>query len=317
MKKVAFLINRIVKRYHFIVKQIEDNFITSFDSKIFVSEYGGHIIKLANEAHQQGYDYIITVGGDGTINEALNGILSRFKRGNEFGPESYDWNSVKSVKLGLFPAGTGNDFARYHGLKKDIDHLKSLIEKDSTTELDIGWCQFTDLDRQPTERFFINITDVGAGGHTVEHMANHRVKWLSSNMNYMKAIMSSFITYDKSKVKWSTADRSWEGKVMSMIVANGKYFGSGLGIAPDAKMDDGLFSLVTLGDISILDYAMNLGTVKKSRHMKHKEVTYDVVSRVTIEPTEGQELPIDMDGDFVGYCPMTLQCIKQAVTFLV
>ena len=315
--KIAFLVNKMIKRYHRIKREIERNFAADYDYKIFTSDYGGHIKLLANEAHRLGYNYLITVGGDGSINECLNGILSRFKRGNEFGPESFDWKSIQEVKLGLLPSGTGNDFARYHGLKHDIKHLKKLIENDTTKALDIGWTQYIDKKDQPAERFFINITDVGMGGHTVEHMEEKRIRWLSPRLNYMKAIVSSFISYEKSKVKWQSAHQSWEGNIMSMVIANGKFFGSGLGIAPNAKMDDGLFSIVTLGDITIWDYLKNINNAKESKMMDHPEVTYGEVDKIYIESIDGQKLPIDMDGDFVGFCPMTLQCIPNAVTFLV
>ena len=155
------------------------------------------------------------------------------------------------------------------------------------------------------------------GGHTVQHMDQNRVSWLGSNLNYTKAILSSFITYDKSTIKWTSDRETWQGKVMSLVVANGKYFGSGLAVAPDAKMDDGKFMLVTLGNITMFDYLKNLGKVKKGEVIEHKEVSYSETKEITIEPMDGKELPIDMDGDFVGYCPMTIKCIPKAISFLV
>jgi diacylglycerol kinase family enzyme len=100
------------------------------------------------------------------------------------------------------------------------------------------------------------------------------------------------------------------------VVANGQFFGSGLGVAPNAKMDDGVFSLVTLGDINMWDYIKNLGKVKKSLPLEHKEIAYHQAQKVTIEPLNSNPMPIDMDGEFVGYCPIRLQCIPGAITFL-
>lgn len=317
MKKVAFLINKVIKRYRQIVSDIEAEFMYSTDCKLFISEKAGHIKELASEAVREGYDYLIVVGGDGTINEVINGIASRCKIKDELNSDSFDWEAIRKIKIGLLPAGSGNDFARYHQLKYDIKYLKFLIEKDKVKALDIGYTIFTDKQNQLVERFFANITDVGMGGHTVQHMDRHKVGWLGSNLNYTKAILSSFITYDKSTIKWTSDQDSWQGKIMSMVVANGKYFGSGLAVAPDAKMDDGKFTLVTLGNITMVDYLKNLGKVKNGESIAHKEVSYTEAKEVTIEPLDGKELPIDMDGDFVGYCPMTLKCIPKAISFLI
>jgi YegS/Rv2252/BmrU family lipid kinase len=317
MKKVAFIVNKLSKRYRQIVNDIEGEFSHSTDCKLFISEKSGHIKELATEAISEGYNYLIAVGGDGTVNEMVNGIAAKFKTKATLNSESYDWEGIKKIIIGVLPTGTGNDFARYHELKYDIKHLKFLIEKDKIQKLDIGWTCFTNKQNQKEERFFSNITDVGMGGHTVQHMDQNKVSWLGSSLNYTKAILSSFITYDKSPIKWISDQNTWEGKVMSMVVANGKYFGSGLAIAPNAKMNDGKFTLVTLGDINILDYIKNLGKVKAGQLIDHKEVTYNEAKKVTIEPLDGKKLPIDMDGDFVGYCPMTIQCIPNAISFLV
>ena len=316
MKKVAFLINKTIKRYSSVVREIEQTFIDCADIRILSSEYGGHIELHAADAVKDGCKYIIAVGGDGTINETLNGILSCFKKGNGIGPTEYDWDKVAEIRFGLLPRGTGNDFARFFQMKPGIHELKRKILDDRIRKIDCGWTSYTGIDQQATERFFMNITDVGMGGDTAQELAKNRISWLGPNLNYMKAIVSSFVTYERTKVCWTSEADSWEGNVMSVVVANGGYFGSGLGVAPDAKIDDGLFSLVTLGNINMFDYIKNLKRIRESKRILHKEVRYDQVQKVTLEPVDNQPLPIDMDGDFVGYCPMTLECIKEVVSFL-
>jgi YegS/Rv2252/BmrU family lipid kinase len=317
MQRVAFLVNRTIRRYDNVVGEIEYRCANDMECKFFSSSYAGHIEEMAAEAVREDFDYIIAVGGDGSVNEALNGILSKFRTGSGTGPEAYDWDAVKKVRFGIYPAGSGNDFARHMGLKSNIRHLRDLIREDSAKAVDVGWTSFTGKKGRPVERFFLNITDVGMGGTTVQHLEKYRVPMIGSNLNYMKAILSSFITYKKSKVRWTSGADSWEGRVMSMVVANGKYFGSGLGVAPDAEVDDGRFSLVTLADITILDYLKNMGAAKACRKIEHPEVNYYEVQEVLLEPAEGQQLPIDMDGEFVGYCPMTIKCVPGAISFLV
>ena len=317
MKKVAFLVNKTIKRYSSVVYEIKQTFSDCVDMRILSSEYGGHIEQHAADAVKDGCKYIITVGGDGTINEALNGILSCFKKGGGNGPTDYDWDKVAEIRFGLLPRGTGNDFARFFKMKPGILELKRKILDNRVRKIDCGWTKYTGVDKKATERFFMNITDVGMGGYTAQELAKKRIAWLGPNLNYMKAIVSSFVTYERTRVRWTSESDSWEGNAMSVVVANGGYFGSGLGVAPEAKIDDGLFSLVTLGNIKMLDYIKNLKRIRESKKILHDHVRYDDVKKVTLESADGQPLPIDMDGDFVGYCPMTLECIKEVVSFLI
>lgn len=312
MDKVAFLINRTIRRYDNLLGEFEYRF-KDLNCSFFTSAYARHIEELAKEAVHSGHRSIVAVGGDGTMNELINGVCSAFR--NEAG--DIDWEGLKSIRIGLYPGGSGNDFARHLGLKPNIKRMHELLKDGSTRPVDIGRATFTGKNGRPAERFYINITDVGMGGATVQHMEKHRIPMIGSNLNYMKAIMSSFISYKKSTVRWQAGEQSWEGLVMSLVVANGKFFGSGLGIAPDAEIDDGKFSLVTLADITMMDYIRNMRQVKACRKIDHPAVYYNTVEKVTIESAEGKELPIDMDGDFVGYCPMTIACIPAAISFLV
>lgn len=317
MKKTAFLVNRTIKRADDVMAEIHRVFGPVGEFRIFPTDWPGHVRDLASEAVEQGFGNIIAVGGDGSVNEAVNGLLVPFRRQGGPGPDGYDWEAAAGIGFGLLPRGSGNDFARYFGIGPSMLELRNRITADNRRRIDVGWTSFTGKSGGTEERFFANITDVGMGGATVQHMEKRRIPWLSSNANYMKAILSAFLTYERTPVRWTACDETWEGKAMSVVVANGQYFGSGLGIAPDARIDDGQFSLITLGDISLTDYLKNMGKVRASQKISHPEVTYRESPRVLIEPAGDKELPIDMDGEFVGYCPLELVCVKGAVGFLV
>jgi len=100
------------------------------------------------------------------------------------------------------------------------------------------------------------------------------------------------------------------------VVANGKYFGNGLGVAPDASVTDGKFDIVIIGDVSLMDYFKNLGTVKKCEKVNHPEVHYYQMDKVTVESMETRKISIDMDGEFIGYAPMTLINLHQKLNFI-
>jgi diacylglycerol kinase family enzyme len=161
----------------------------------------------------------------------------------------------------------------------------------------------------------MNITDVGMGGETVLKKAG-LPKWFGADLSYSWAITSTIATYKNYQVRAYSDNFEWTGKVMNMVVANGKYFGNGLGIAPDAEVQDGKFSFVIIGDITLLDYLQNLGTVKKAQKIDHSKIEYFSLDKVSIESQDSRKLSIDMDGEFIGYAPMTLICLQQKINFI-
>jgi len=181
--------------------------------------------------------------------------------------------------------------------------------------IDIGWVSFQNFQLQEDIRFFINITDVGMGGETVRRK-NNLPKWMGSNFSYFWAITSTLATYKKCNVKAYNDNFFWEGKVINMVVANGKYFGNGLGIAPDAEIANGKFSFITIGDITLFEYFKHINTVKKCIKIDHPKVSYYSLDKITIESNTSRKITIDMDGEFIGTAPMTLQCLSRKINFI-
>ena len=130
----------------------------------------------------------------------------------------------------------------------------------------------------------------------------------------MKAIVFTFLDYKHRSVRITAESFSWEGKVLLVVMANGRYFGSGLCIAPQAEPDDGKLQLVLLANVSLLDYIKHQGEVRRGELITHPEVTYLQSSYCNIEPLE--ECTIDMDGEFVGYGPIETGIVKHGMRFL-
>lgn len=314
MSKIAFLINRLIKNYDAILKDIQNTFAET-DYQLYFSDFSGHLVDLAQKALKDGKNTIITVGGDGTHNEVINGVLAHFKIGNNSEIESYDLENLKKIRLGLYPAGTGNDFSKSINIKPNALQLKNEIANGKSRLLDLGWTSFTDKQNKPTNRFFINITDVGMGGEVARKLEN-KIPLLSNKTQYAIRIVSTFLTYKKALIQAKSENYDWKGQVMNFIVANGKWFGNGLGVAPDAILDDGFFEIAILGDIGLLDYLKHLDTVKKGEKVIHPEVNYNRFKEITITSGDGSSVPIDMDGEFVGYAPLTLKNIPQTINFI-
>lgn len=311
MDKIAFLVNGTLKKINGLTDKIEKEF-KHHNYKIYVSNHEGHTIDLAQEAIEKGYKSIISVGGDGSVNETINGIANAIKKNSGRDNLDYDWSLVDNIRLGVLPFGTGNDFCKTIQVDSSISKLRSQIELDQIHKIDLGFAAFSKQNNSNHQRFFVNITDVGMGGVVVEKLQN-KIPILSRKSQYNLAIASTFLNYKKSIINIESDTFSYEGKVMNLIIANGKYFGSGLGIAPDAKIDDGKFSIVILGDINILDYLKNLNEVKKCNLLEHPQVHYHSCKEIKIKASDGRSLPIDMDGEFIGYAPLNCVNITKAI----
>lgn len=297
MKKICFVFHGKFKGSK-QVADIKQVFATGYDVQFVYTEYAGHAVELAKQAAESNADYVIAAGGDGTTNEVANGIMLSSKR---------------QVKMGLLPYGTGNDFAKTVHVTNNVQTLKKMIETNGVKQIDLGKLNYKNEQGADAQSYFINITDVGLGGYIARKIAGSS-KRLGAFVTFQKAIVSTFLTYKHMQVKAVADGFTYQGRVLSYIVANGKFFGAGLGIAPDADPTDGQFEIVLGAEISLWDYLTNLGKVRKCEKIIHPQMTYHKAKHITIEAPE--PLPIDMDGEFIGYTPLTLQVVPAAINFV-
>lgn len=306
MNSIAFIINGKYQIKRWVQKTIAEQFDSFHRFKLFYSKEAKASVRLTEEAINQGFQYIIAVGGDGTLNEVANGIMN-----SRNSISSTLWNTLR---MGVIPMGTGNDFIRTIGAPKEVRALKKLIEQEKFRSLDLGLIRFINPDGEAEERYFINTADVGMGGVAVKKI-NGYSKWIGSNLTYQRGIISTFFSYRKKKVSVKGSDFQYQGNIMDVVFANGKYFGSGLGIAPDANPSDGKLEVVILGEVSILDYLKKLPLLKKCFKIDHPQVFYYSDDNIKLEGI-GEQLPLGMDGEFVGYTPFEVTIIRNAIRFL-
>ena len=312
--KIAILINGSIRKFQQI-KDTIDNKFSVYDSQIFVSTYAGHFMGLCHKALDAGFDYFILVGGDGSLNEGVNGIISYYQQSNDKGIDDYDWDAISRIKVGIYAAGSGNDFIKSVDLDESIETLKSNIDNKSSKMVDVGWINYYTFKNKQDVSFFINVTDVGMGGEVVQKKSK-MPKWISGKLTYFLAITATIATYKKCQLKAKAKDFTWSGKTLNLIVANAKYFGNSLGIAPDAEVDDGMFTVVIVGDVSLYAYLKNLGNLKKCKKLIHPNISYHRFKEITVEPTDDRKVTIDMDGELLGVAPMTLKCVHKRINFI-
>lgn len=306
MAEIAFIIDGRKRNANGIFQNIEKCFGEVHKIKKFTTEFGGHAIQLSEQAVNEGFCDIICVGGDGCLNEVTNGLMKVRKRMND-----EQW---KKIRLGALPMGSGNDFVRTVHSPDDAEGLKKVIEADDSKLIDLCVADFESLSGGAQSRYLINISDVGMGAVVVKKQSAYS-KRLSALFNYQRAILGTFLTYKKQPVKVRADSFNYEGIVMDFVIANGKYYGNGLGIAPDAVIDDGVFSVTAIGDVSLFDYLKKLSVVRKCKKPDLPELKYYTGRELSLESLSGK-IPFEMDGEFVGFTPIKIRIVPAAIRFL-
>ncbi|MCP4443708.1 MAG: diacylglycerol kinase family lipid kinase [Aureispira sp.] len=299
--KITFVIHGKLKTIPTIKKKLTLVFEKDFEVDFLLTMPKIGAKNQVTKAIEEQADYVIIAGGDGSINETINGYMSA--------PEELR----KKVVLGVLPMGTGNDFVKSLKVKNNYEELLELIKQQSFVDVDIAAVQFQNLKNEPDNRYFINIMDIGIGGSVAENLAKSS-KLFSANLTYAKAIVSGFLKYKKQYVELSSANYNWKGEILSLCMANGKYFGSGMCIARDASLTDGKIQLTIMGNVSLWDYIKKLSKIKRGEKLAHKEVTYAEVEGCSIQAPK--PCPIDMDGEFIGYTPIELKVLPAMVRMI-
>lgn len=303
LPNITFVVNGAKPRTQRTLAAIKRVF-ASYPLTIALTQYSGHATPLAAQAVRAGAQFIVSVGGDGTLNEVVNGIIQ--------GIES-EQSANHSPALAILPMGSGNDFVKNFGQPHQLESLRQAIEHQQAQWVDVGMAEFIDPNDQPAKRYFINISDIGIGGLIAQKLSRYQ-SWLGPGFTYQRAILSTLLTYSPQMLQVSTPTQQLTTPMMSLVIANGKYFGSGLGIAPDALLNDGLLEVVMLKNITILDYLRQLPKVRRCQVLQHPEVSYSRTTHITV--SSDQPLPLDMDGEFIGFSPVTFSVLSKKIKII-
>jgi diacylglycerol kinase (ATP) len=302
LKKIHFVINGRYKHIDKIKEGIEKLFGHEYSLILSVTNGNGHAIELSKNAVIGRTDYLIAAGGDGTMNEVINGamLVERSKR--------------EKLIVGLYPLGSGNDFARTMKLTNNIDNLYTLIKTNSVLPIDIGRLEYKRINDDDAVRYFNNIADIGLGAEVAKRV-NEGKKMYGPNFDFFKATVAGFLNYKRKQLKLESESFNWSGSLLILCLANGKYFGSGLGIAPHAEVDDGKISITLAGNVGVFEYLKNLWKIRKGQFVKHPELFYKEVNCCTIEPI-GEPCLIETDGEMIGKIPLKATILEHEINFL-
>jgi YegS/Rv2252/BmrU family lipid kinase len=253
---------------------------------VLLSEQPRHLSVLARDVADD-YDLLVVVGGDGTLNEVVNGVVG------------------KDVELAVVPAGTGQDFGRTYGLPEKLDDVLRVALTGKLREVDLGRATWSG-----DERYFVNVASVGMSG-AVAKRANGMSKALGGRVTFYYALVREFATWKNTEVTVRYDGGERRGRMHDVIVANGRWHGGGMKLAPDASPDDGLFDVVLIGDITKLDFVTTSPKLYGGGHVHHPRV--DVLRSATVEIEAASLLPVELEGEPVGTTPARFEIVPRAL----
>lgn len=245
----------------------------SLSYDLTVTEYPGHGIELAYTAVQDGADAVIAAGGDGTINEVINGVLQA--AGKE-----------PTVPFGILPIGTANDFSDLVGIPRDIEACVRLIAAGNTRQIDAG---------RVNERYFINNCAVAM--EPMVTIENIKMTHFSGVLRYVVALFRALVKLKAWQMEIEWDGGGYKGPVYLLSVCNGPRTG-GFYMAPDALVDDGLFDFVFAPQVPKRTVLSVLVRLLNKTHIYHPAITYERTSHLTLTSRPGT--PIHADGELFG-----------------
>jgi diacylglycerol kinase (ATP) len=274
--------------------------------EVAFTERAGHGSELAKAGAESGHTLIIAVGGDGTFNEVVNGVLASGK---------------KDVELGIIGQGTGGDFLRSVGIEHRLDRYLSAIRGGKTRKVDVGHARYTRPDGTAGERYFVNVISAGMGGLVDRYVATSS-RALGGKAAYFvasaRALLASREGHLNVEVTRGASVERHRIATYMIAVCNGRYFGSGMKVAPMAEIDDGRFEIVSVGAPSKLGFALTSGTsIYSGAHLQKPGVLHMPCDKVTMDLENEQARSvflIDLDGEPVGGLPLTIELRRGAVS---
>ncbi|NOY77310.1 MAG: diacylglycerol kinase family lipid kinase [Calditrichaeota bacterium] len=275
----------------------------AFEFEVVFTQSPLHATRLTREALRRGTERIVGIGGDGTLNEIVNGF---FEGDGLINPEAV---------LGVLEIGTGADFIKTLGQQPTVGQAILHLNEARSQTIDVGKAEFLTPENKTETRYFLNILDFGLGGAVVERV-NRTTKRFGGKISFLVGILSTLLTFKNKHIRYRLDDGNWQsGMFNDIVVANGRYFGGGLFPAPEALLDDGLFDVVFLGDVGRLEAVLNLSKLRKGTHFENPKVSLTRARR--IEAQSEETVFVDMDGELVGTLPLKVLILPQKLRILI
>jgi len=264
-----------------------------------LTEAPGHATELARAAAKKGYELVVSVGGDGTINEVVNGL--------------YDEGNTADIMLGIISTGTGSDYIRTIGVPRTYQEACQCLTSPRKLVVDIGVIEYMSAG-QVVKRLFVNFAGIGFDAEVVR-ATTQKFKALGSTASYLAGLVTTLLLYKNKKVSFIVDGEAVEKRVCTVLMNNGKYGGGGMFTAPDASLADGLLDVLIIGDLTKPDLLRSLPRIYKGTHLTHPKVTIKKAREIEIRSTE--PVSLQADGELLGGLPARFYVLPVALNIAV
>ena len=271
------------------------------------TERAGDASVIARREAEAGRNLLVACGGDGTVSEVANGILE----------------SGADAELGILPSGTGGDFRRTLDIPKRGRDAAVALRSGLSKSVDVGCVEFQDRAGGRARRYFLNVASCGMGGEVIRRVEENSNGWLATlsrrvaggQTAYALASLQASLWFDRPTLRIQLDERpAFRLAVANFCVANARYFGGGMKIAPEAKLDDGLLDVVAVGDLDTLRILTNVYRLYLGTHLGMREMGHAHARRVRVS-AEGSGVPVllEIDGELLGTLPATFEILPRAL----
>jgi diacylglycerol kinase (ATP) len=263
------------------------------------TEKAGEGRALAERGANEGRRLIVACGGDGTISEVANGIL----------------DSGLDVELGILPSGTGGDFRRTLGIPARTADAARVLRAGRTRRVDVGRASYLNYEGQEETRCFLGVASCGMSTDIIERVKENNSRWLGGKLSFALAAGQTTLSLPKTRVVVQLDDeRERRLTVANLCVANARYFGGGMKIAPQAILDDGQLDVIAIGDLGTLKILANVHKLYRGTHLEMEQVHHTRARKLAARPAQkSEEILIEIDGELPGRLPATFEIVPGAL----
>ena len=259
------------------------------------STRAGEIGELAREAALGGAELLVAVGGDGTVHEAVNGLMQA---------------GTPDVELAVIPLGTGDDFVRAVGIPTKPEAAVATARDAEARSIDVGRVSFRAPDGRDGDAYLASMGGVGMSG-AVARRLNATTKALGGKVSGLIATFAVFARWRNVEMAVSVGGEQRAGLTEDVLVANTAFHNGGMRLCPDARPDDGAFDVLVIGDISKRDLLTTLPKLYRGTHLPHPKAELLRGAVVTVDASE--PLPIELDGEQPGTTPARFEVVPAAL----
>ncbi|MFZ5827061.1 MAG: diacylglycerol/lipid kinase family protein [Bacillota bacterium] len=273
-------------------KRIEPTVAQWGEYGVKFTERPRHGEALARQAAAEGYDRVISLGGDGTLNEVGNGLMGT------------------GAALGVVPTGTGNDWVRTVGIERNPEEAARVAFQGRLVKMDVGLAH--------GYRYFFNIAGIGFDAEVSRRVNDYGpvLKAIGGTLPSLLGIAGTLFSFTGAKVRVELDDRVLNPeRLLLMAVGIARYYGGGMMILPDASINDGLFEIAWGEDLGRLELVKLVGKIYSGEHVGHPKVTMTRGRRLAA--SSDQRVAFHLDGDVAGNLPVTFEILPEALDVIV